>query len=387
MTVLLFLCILWLSLQNIGTLINLRHWPSVEHAKQNCDRSEPKPLLSLLIPARNEESRIGSSLDSALAQQYEPLEIIVLNDQSEDRTATLLAKRAGSDTRLQILLGDPLPAGWYGKAHACQQLADHATGDWFLFVDADVTLTPDASDRLLASALHRQCDVVSGFPRVTNSHLTAWLATSMMTFTIAAHLPVRLVELSTDPRFVAGSGMVMLLSRTAYERIGGHARSAQHIVDDMALLRASKRAGLRVSLLDITDCSSVQMYESADEVWAGFSKNLYAGIGRSPLLLTLIIGMYTLWYIAPLFALLYALLGSISSHFANPGVLYQIPLSLVTILLGIILKWQIDARFRVPFRYSLLAALSAALLIGIAVRSAWQDISGRGQLWKGRRYP
>ncbi|MCY0901036.1 MAG: glycosyltransferase [Firmicutes bacterium] len=379
----LLLLTLWLLVQSAWVTLNLRQWPRL--ATSAGPPGLTPPLVSLLIPARNEAHRIRETLDSVLAQDYSPLELIALDDQSTDETLDVLNHYAERPRPVRVLTGRPLPSGAFGKAHACQQLANAASGHWLLFVDADVVLTPDAASRLIATAVARKADVLTGFPRVDNTCLTAWLATSMMVFTIAAHLPVRLVERSPNPRFVAGSGMVMLLSRKAYDQIGGHATAAQHIVDDMTMLRAAKAASLRVSLVDISACASVQMYQTATQVWDGFRKNLYAGLGRSPWLLGLVMLLYTCWYLVPPVLVLVSLIALFLTHeraYAFAGLLAAAATGI-----GVFMKWIVDRRFRVPARYSLLAPLSAALLLAIAVTSAWDDWQHRGYNWKGRRYP
>lgn len=373
---------LWLLVQSAWVILNLRQWPRL--APNDRLPNSPLPLVSLLIPARNEAHRIRGTLESVLAQDYEPLELIALNDQSTDETMDVLREYGERTRPVRLLNGRPLPSGCFGKAHACQQLANAAHGQWLLFIDADVVLTSDAIIRLIATAAARKADVITGFPRVDNTCLTGWLATSMMVFTIAAHLPVMLVERSPNPRYVAGSGMVMLLSRRAYDQIGGHATAAQHIVDDMAMLRAAKAASLRVSLVDISPCSSVRMYQTAAEVWDGFRKNLYAGLGRSAWLLSLVMLLYTCWYLLPPVLMLVSLFALFLTH--ERSFAFATLLATAATGIGVFMKWTVDKRFRVPGRYSLLAPLSAALLLAIAFTSAWDDWQHRGYNWKGRRY-
>lgn len=372
---------LFLLVLNVWVWSNLRMWP--KPVAQDSAQSFVPPV-SLLIPARNEAMHIGACIHSARKQCYTHLEIAVLDDLSDDHTYSESLQAADGDQRVHVQKGVPLVNGSYGKPHACQQLADQARGDWLLFVDADTFLEPLCVARLVATARRRNSDVVTGFPKVVNNTLTGWLATSMMVFTIAVHLPVVLIERTRDARMVAGSGMVMLISREAYARIGGHATAAQHIVDDMALLRAAKAAGLRVSLIDLSMLASVRMYETRGQVWAGFSKNLYAGLGRSPALLFGVIVLYAYWYLYPIAVLLASLFWPASWDFYDR--LFALYGSVVVWALGAVLKGQVDRRFGVPTRYSLCACLSASLLIGIALRSFWQDVRGQGYVWKGRRY-
>jgi len=381
-TAMLAVDVLWLTLQNLWVFVNLRVWPRPQAACQDAARL---PTVSLLIPARDEARRIATCIAQARAQTYPLLEIAVLDDQSGDATFAISLAAARGDSRVHVLPGTKLPAGVYGKAHACHQLSIFAHGEWLLFVDADTNLEPSCVSQLIATATFRGSDVITGFPRVANDTLTGWLATSMMVFTIATHLPVGLIERSKNPRFVAGSGMVMMLSREAYAQIGGHAAAGQHIVDDMAMLRAAKAAGLQVSLVDLSQIASVRMYDTKAEVWQGFSKNLYAGLGRSPLLLGFVVTLYIFWYILPLL-MIAALSVAAFAHLWDAHLTRWLAYSSLASALGILLKGQTDHRFGVPAKYSLCAPLSAALLIGIGLHSFWQDIRGHGHVWKGRRY-
>lgn len=119
------------------------------------------PSIAILIPARDEERTILACIDAALASRDATIEVIVLDDGSTDRTAAIVAARASGDARLRLVTAPPLPPNWKGKPHACHLLASHAQSDFLLFVDADVTLAPDAAASLAAA----NCDLVSGVPR------------------------------------------------------------------------------------------------------------------------------------------------------------------------------------------------------------------------------
>jgi len=363
-----------LSLQTLFVIWNLAHWP---RPARTSTTAGTRPLVSILIPARNEESRIERCLASLVVQTYEAVEILVLDDRSTDRTSELVAHISTQHPRVRLLRGRELPPGWFGKTHACHQLSEAAEGEYLLFLDADTTHAPELVERLVATAQQRQSDLLTGFPRVVNRIRMGWWVTSLMTFVIAMHLPVRLVERSPDPKFVAANGMLMLFRRSAYAAIGGHATCGQHIVEDMEMGKAIKRAGLRTSLVDISRLIAVEMYDTPRDVWNGYTKNLYAGLGRNPFLLSFVVLYYLLLFVLPL---VLAVSGALLGDGQTAGRF------LLLTGLGLVVKAIVDQRFGVPLRWSMAMPLSALLLVAIGLNSARRSWSRLGYSWKGRTY-
>lgn len=381
MTILLLIAFALLVLQSVFAYSNLLVWPRTMPATP--ESPQVSPLVSVLIPARNEERHIEACIRSLSNQTYPNFELICLDDRSTDGTSDILRRLEATESRLRVLAGRPLEPGWFGKAHACHQLAQAATGSWLVFIDADTTWQPDTLQRVIATAAQRHLDLLTGFPRVISTHLLGWLVTSMMVVTIAFHLPVRLVETSRDARFVAACGMLMCFSTSAYERIGGHQLSGQHLVEDMALARSAKVEGLRVGLVDVSDMGAVDMYENASAVVNGYAKNLYAGVGRRPGILVALIVYYAFLFVFPPVVLLSMLaVGGLTGHLHTLAT----ELSAACVALAIACKAMIDRRFGVPMRFSFLFCGSVIAMLYIAVYSAKRSMTGRGYEWKGRRY-
>ncbi|MBD2848233.1 glycosyltransferase, partial [Paenibacillus sp. IB182496] len=263
--------------------------------------------LSVLVPARNEADNIAACVRSVLAESSPHLELLVLDDGSDDGTGELALAAGGGDPRLRVLRGASLPPGWLGKSHACHQLAETARGSWWLFLDADARLAPGALAAALDTALAQGEGLVTGFPRQETGSWPERLVVPLMTFTVACHLPIRLVRGSADPRFVAAHGAFLLIAADSYAAIGGHAAFRSHLVDDMAMARAVKRAGLPVTLADVRREVTMRMYHDGAGVWQGYKKNLYTGLGRSPLLLAGVVLAYAMLYVLPPLAALAAL--------------------------------------------------------------------------------
>ena len=338
----------------------------------------PVQTVSVLVPARDEAENIAACLLSVLDCTIPAgwtAEILVLDDRSRDGTGNIAA--AAGDGRVRVLPGRELPEGWLGKSHACVQLADAAHGEWLLFLDADVRLRPGALQAALATAEWQGSGLVTGFPRQLTGSWLERLAVPLMGFTVISHLPVRLVRGTNDPRFVAAHGGFMLIHRDSYARCGGHTAIREELVDDMALARAVKRAGEPVLLADITDYAEMRMYHNAAEVWNGYRKNIYAGLGRRPSLLLGILMLYILLYVLPYASAVYFILTG-----QGQGVLW----SLCAGAAGIAVKRTSDSAGRQPLWFCFLIPASILCLAAIAVSSWRGSYSGRGYEWKGRRY-
>lgn len=339
--------------------------------------SEESPFLSILIPARDEADHIASCLASVLACSTKgfEVEVMVLDDGSSDGTGSIAS--AIGDHRVKVLYGREQPRGWLGKSHACAQLAEAARGQWLLFLDADIRLRPEALEAALITASAQGGGLITGFPRQETGTWLEKLIVPLMTFTILCHLPIPLVRGSRDPRFVAAHGGFMLIHRDSYNNCGGHSGIRSQLVDDMALARAVKRSGQDVTLVNIVDYTDMRMYRNASEVWSGYRKNIYAGLGRSPFLLLGVLSAYVLLYIMPAIILL------ITCVTGQESVAVW---ALSATLAGIAIKRVSDASGKQPVWLCVFIPVSMLCLAAIGLGSWWGSQPGQGYEWKGRRY-
>ncbi len=375
-----------MAIWTVALMWNLQQWVRLngdvaESIARTCTggSSRKLPFVSVLVPARNEERSIAVCVQSLLKQRYENYEVIVLDDRSEDGTRMALARLASDHPRLAVIDGSELEPGWAGKNFACARLAAAAKGEWLLFVDADTVHAPDMLSSALAAAVRRGSGLLTGFPRIVSSHTLGWLVLPLLHFVISLHLPIRWVERSPLPRFAAAHGAFMLYRRDVYAAIGGHGHPAHRaaLVEDMTMAAAVKRAGYRLTLADITPYVSCDMYEYPHQIWNGFAKNIYNGLGRRWTLLAGIVVFYVALYIAPLPGILAA---ASAGHLALSP-----PLALIAAL-GWTQKALVDSRFNVSGPWFLAMPVSAALLVLLAVRSWWLSFRRIGYEWKGRVY-
>lgn len=237
--------------------------------------------VSILIPMRNEAAHAISCLETVRSLPDDNLEILVLDDHSTDGTLDLLHAEAEKDARIRILEGAALPEGWTGKNWACHQLAARATGQWLLFLDADVQSTPYLVSSLLAEVKRRRVDLLSAVPRQITESYWERIAVPLMLVIYATFIPAWMIRGSRRPAFTAANGQVLLVSRAAYDAARGHAAAPRHVVDDVALARRVKSAGYRIALGNGALLARCRMYTDFSTVWMGFTKNLYPGLGFS----------------------------------------------------------------------------------------------------------
>jgi len=260
------------SIPAILTFANLRLFAPPPAAREH-------PKVSVLVPARNEAAAIGRLMDDVLASTSVDLELVILDDASEDDTATIVTKQAAADARVRLVRGRPLPEGWCGKQHACWQLSQAARHDTWVFFDVDVRVRPDAIARSVAFLEMHQVALASGFPRQETVAVLDWLLLPLINFVLVGYLPLDRARQVNAPSLAAGCGQLFVTRRADYERAGGHAGIRASLHDGVKLPRAYRRAGLRTDIFDATEIATCQMYSTSREVWRGLLKNATEGMG------------------------------------------------------------------------------------------------------------
>jgi len=245
-------------------------------------RSPPAPdevyRVSVLIPARDEEQSIETALLALLASSGIDLEVIVLDDCSRDRTAMIVERIAESDSRVHLLRGKPLPAGWCGKQHACHQLAEYSQRQFIVFLDADVRVKPDCLCRSVAFLEATNTGIVSGFPLQETFGFWEWLLLPLIHFILLGFLPLSRSRHSLSPALAAGCGQLFVAKKNAYISAGGHESIKLSLHDGIMLPRAFRRAGIRTDLFDASDTATCRMYTCGSDVLKGLAKNATEGM-------------------------------------------------------------------------------------------------------------
>lgn len=337
------------------------------------------PLVSVLVPARNEERLIRECVQSLAQQEYVNAEIVVLNDKSTDRTGEILQGLSQQYPHVRIVQGGDLPDGWVGKNYACHTLASHAQGEYLLFTDADTIHKPHMLQSAVAMMLEQKLDFISMIP---NEEMISWgekIIIPMIHFLYFAYLPNDIITKSQKASVSAANGQFMFFSRKAYDYIGGHTIVKNNIVEDVFLAKEIKKNGLRMALVDGTQSVTCRMYTSFKEAFEGFSKNLFAGFSFHLPTFVIFLLHLLLLYIIPFLTVVYAII------YPEPpnSILY---LSIINIVIPVCIRLIMAYRFRLSISASLLHVITVFSCIAIGINSLRWTYSKRGIQWKGREY-
>jgi len=331
------------------------------------------PSISVLVPARNEEETIAECIGALLVQDYPNLEILVLDDGSTDGTRTALA--AFDDPRVRTMTGAPLPYGWTGKNWACAQLAATARGEVLCFVDADTLLEPETISRAAGELEDGDLGLVSMLLHSETGTVAEGMLMPCVNYALLAFLPAKLIERPGAEDMAVALGPFIMVTREAYDAAGGHAGEPAHIVDDMHLARSVKAAGYPVALRNGSDLVSTRWYTGFRQIWDGFSKNAYGGVGYKP---SVVLG--ALFVVLPVLVFPFLALG----HGVWTGGALALPAFQVSLILStrtITSRAGKDPLWSVP-----LHPVMVGVWAGTLARSALLARSGREVEWKGRQY-
>jgi chlorobactene glucosyltransferase len=343
------------------------------------------PLLSVIIPARNEALNIERCVRSILAAAYHPLEVIVVDDRSSDGTAGIaewLAAAPEVRGRLRVVRGAELPAGWFGKQWAIVQGFGVASGDLLLFADADTTHEPELIPRAVSVLRTEHVDLVSVLPRQEMGSFWERLVQPHVFLALRSRVGnLRYVNRTRIVWNAIANGQFLLTNRPAYEAVGTHAAIKDSIAEDMMLAQRYVRAGRDIFLVHAEEFMSTRMYRSLREIVEGWSKNLALGAPMMfppiPLLRRLL--PYVMWL---------PTLAWIGPPLAWP-ILRWDWLLLATI--ASLVTWlEIYRSERAPLWYAFLYPVGASLLAYIMLRSAWRGerrVEWRGRVYRPRREP
>jgi glycosyltransferase involved in cell wall biosynthesis len=342
---------------------NVFAWPALRPGGRG-----RQSAASVLIPARDEESNINACLDAAVKQGDAVREILVFDDHSIDATRQMVYRRAALDPRVRLIDGEELPAGWCGKNFACARLAEEARGEWMLFLDADARLEGGAVAAMLEEAGRRNLTMLSCWPRLSLQSFWERALMPMLNFVVFTLYPAPLAIVRDDASLGLAHGACILVERSTYFAVGGHAAVRGEVFEDTRLAHLWRAKGRRGLCLDGQQVVSVRMYSSLAGIWSGFQKNFFPAFRHGSSFWLFLLLHLTIFLLPPLM---------LAWTRAWPVTVAAACVLCMRLLLAV--------RFRHPVWSVLLHPVAEAILILVGLSSWWRCRSGRGVEWKGRR--
>ena len=321
------------------------------------------PKVSLLIPVRNEAYQLSDLMSVLLELDYPQLEIIFLDDESQDETLSFLQNQ--NPEKIKVFSGKPLPKGWAGKPWACHQLAQLANGEILIFCDADVR---PSSQAILKSVSHMEkfeVDILTALP--FQEMKTLWekaIIPFVMHLPILSLVPLKFSFRLKSPVWVVANGQWLAFSRRSYEAIQGHEGVKNSFLEDMELARNAVRKSFRVLPVIASQQIRVRMYQNRSQLIEGFTKNLYLLCGKRSPALGILFFFWTLIYLGPLWV----------------G-------EWIALILLIALRVIAAQVFKASWRTLLLHPLGALGFLGLMIRSWFFWVVKKQVSWRGRAYP
>lgn len=358
----------------LNVLLNIIYLKIMGNAKKKVEG----PLISVVIPARNEENNIGNLLDSMIAQTYRNIEILVINDQSTDRTGEILEEYRKKDSRIRVYSTDPeKKLHINGKINALLQIMPEARGEYILATDADTIHKADCISYAYSVMDAHSLDIISGFPKeLCDSYLGNICMSAMMLTTV--FIPQWFIHRFPIPAASFAIGQFIMMKRSAYEETGGYEKIRGQICDDIGIVRLFVRCHKKYSLVDLSKHSACLMYRTAKESFKGIERSIAGVIPPKPsMILPAIVAIAVIIHIAlsPAVAIILAAVCGTSEK-------------VLMMLLGAFLfvaAWFIACKaFDWQKRVSISSPFTLLILSAMYIHGLFRGLSGKGFEWKGR---
>ncbi|MGB2987098.1 MAG: glycosyltransferase [Phycisphaerae bacterium] len=369
--------LLWISV-GLWTLFFIQmvvNWVLVRDLRKlNAPSPEKWPFVSIVVPARDEERSVHRAVSSFCRQDYEGFEVIVVDDQSTDRTPQILHGLQSRYPNLTVITGTGPPDGWHGKPNALETGRRAAKGDWLLFVDADVVYAPGLLRRAIAYALEQDVGMLVLMPRFATGQVLETVMMSTLYLVVFACFPLFLVARSRNKWFAVGNGVFNLVRRDALQACGAFESLKGAVLDDVGLGYKVRQAGHGIAVGLAGPLVYIRMYHGTRELVRGFTKNAFPMSRNRPWLVAVPFLLGTILSLLPYIGLI---AGMTHGFISIPAMIALILMHLVTVGLAI--------RFHQPWYVTFLNPLREVCWWGVLLRS-FIAYHRHGIVWRGRRY-
>ena len=363
----------------VNYIMNMILFKNINNCKLSDKYLKSPPLISILVPARNEEVNISRCVHSLLKQDYKNIEVLVLDDNSTDNTSEIVKKISENDSRVKLINGGPLKKGWLGKCWACHQLSKHAKGDYFIFTDADTLHFKKTVSKSLAALTSNNLDAISVYPKQITVTFHERMTVPFISFFILAFMPLILVKKTKGHFFSTGIGQFFMFHRDAYFGMGGHESVKNEILEDIHVSKNIKKAGYRYMVFDGRNNIFCRMYRTPQEVLKGFSKFIYPAFNYSLVMEALAMTLFAVFFLlpfvfVPLGILVFDWSGLILTHI------------FIQVFIILLIKTVQSIRFKNRLLDIFFTPISVCYMLVMAANSYIQAKYRKGLYWKGRTY-
>ncbi len=350
------------------------------------------PFVSIVVPVRNEERNLPRLLPTLLSQRYPNYEVVVVNDQSTDATAQILAGWAAKDERLKVIQGVELPReeGWHGKPHAMYQGAKVAKGEWLLFTDADTKHSELSVSSSMAYALRHEVDLLTIAPCPELGTPSEKLLMPVAFMGVGTFFPAVKVN-DPNSQVAIANGQYIFIRREVYDAVGGIEQVKDKIAEDLEFGKLVKSEGYRLYMADGQHLMTVRMYTNLRELWEGWGKNTVLSFRENPVVGMLGVPAIVLSPTLPLLWLKWATRSwRTADRTRNPAdevaAAWVSALAVMGTLMPFIYRRRIDRMLGLGVGWTLTQPFGTLVFGLILLNSFLRLITGRGVTWKGRTY-
>jgi len=385
LTVLVSVSLLLWILALMGLVDNQEKEPRVLASPVPPAQADALPPVSVIIPARDEEARVGACLEAVLAQDYPRFEVLLVDDRSSDRTAEIVEAMARQDARLRLIRGEPLPPGWAGKCHAIHQGVVRARGEWLLMLDTDTYLHPGCLSATVRDAVQREADLYTILFEAQCQGFWERVVQPLFFQLMVMAMPIHKIN---DPasKEAAAPGPYLLFRRSAYEAVGGHAGMRDEVVEDLRLAQKIKQGGHRLFIASAVPLVHSRRRIGLKEIWHGWSRVFYTGMEKNPLTAAAaFLGLF-LFLLLPWAAAPWALAEVVRGAAPAVGWWALLALSAAHCLVFLAVRRLLHLFYRIDRSLAWLQPLAVLVAMAILVNSVLTAGGARTVVWRGRRY-
>lgn len=379
-----FVSVIFIELARLNGMLatGLKHEIKIGTSQKSRLRCE-WPLVSVIVPARDEADNIEVSVRALLESDYPRLEVVVVDDRSRDDTLEIVSRLAGEDSRVSAFRVNDLPQGWTGKTHAMYLAAQRAGGEILLFTDADTVLSKDAVPRSVIFFQENELDMLSMLPRFAKRGFSENAVYPHLALGFSYFHPLTDVNDPTKPAALA-SGCFIMIKRRIYEELGTWRRFRDEISEDVALSKAVKAKGARLTVVRGGDLVRTKPFLRVADVCEFWKRTFYGGLEKSVLRVTRLLANYV--FLSVLFVLLFLSGASVISGHASAATTFLFLVSAlaaaeVIVPLGLLIKQENGGWW-----YCLTAPLGLVISAWVALSTLFAILKGTGIRWRGSQY-